>query len=99
MQKSQHRSFLPGFKGFGRVVYRVMVPLVCVFVVLIVPSYLASNANDFYYGSSQIYGADTRLGQDTATIEEMYGKSDTYVAMCAPAEIWQLNKSCPDAPP
>lgn len=81
LQKSQHRSFLPGFKGFGRVVYRVMVPLVCVFVVLIVPSYLASNANDFYYGSSQIYGADTRLGQDTATIEEMYGKSDTYVAM------------------
>ena len=47
LQKSQHRSFLPGFKGFGRVVYRVMVPLVCVFVVLIVPSYLASNANDF----------------------------------------------------
>ena len=81
LQKSQHRSFLPGFKGFGRVVYRVMLPLVCVFVVLIVPSYLASNANDFYYGSSQIYGADTRLGQDTATIEEMYGKSDTYVAM------------------
>ena len=28
LQKSQHRSFLPGFKGFGRVVYRVMVPLV-----------------------------------------------------------------------
>src|SRR5699024_1101761 len=46
-----------------------------------VPSYLASNANDFYYGSSQIYGAGTRIGQDTATIEEMYGKSDTYVAM------------------
>ena len=81
LQKSQHRSFLPSFKGFGRVIYRVMIPLVCVFVVLIVPSYLASNANDFYYGSSQIYGAETQLGQDTAAIEELYGKSDTYVAM------------------
>ena len=81
LEKSRHRNFLPSFKGFGRVIYRVMIPLVCVFMVLIVPSYLASNANDFYYGASQIYGAETQLGQDTATIEEMYGKSDTYVAM------------------
>ena len=81
LQKSQHRSFLPGFRGFGRVVYRVMIPLVCVFVVLIVPSYLASNSNDFYYGSSKIYGDTTQYGQDAAAIEEMYGKSDTYVAM------------------
>ena len=81
LETSRHRNFLPSFKGFGRVIYRVMIPLVCVFMVLIVPSYLASNANDFYYGASQIYGAETQLGQDTATIEEMYGKSDTYVAM------------------
>lgn len=81
LEKSRHRNFLPSFKGFGRVICRVMIPLVCVFVVLIVPSYLASNANNFYYGASQIYGAGTQLGQDTAAIEEMYGKSDTYVAM------------------
>lgn len=81
LQKSQHRSFLPGFRGFGRAVYRVMIPLVCVFAVLIGPSYLASNANDFYYGSSKIYGDTTQYGQDVAAIEEMYGKSDTYVVM------------------
>lgn len=79
--KTRHRKFLPGFRGFGKLIYRVMVPLVCVFVVLIVPSYLASNANEFYYGSSQIYGGTTQYGQDTAAIEELYGKSDTYVAM------------------
>lgn len=44
-----------------------MIPLVCVFMVLIVPSYLASNANDFYYGASKFMGARTQLGQDTAT--------------------------------
>lgn len=42
---------------------------------------LFENANDFYYGSSQIYGAETQLGQDTAAVEDLYGKSDTYVAM------------------
>ena len=79
--KTRHRKFLPSFRSFGKLIYRVMVPLVCVFVVLIVPSYLASNANEFYYGSSQIYGGTTQYGQDTAAIEELYGKSDTYVAM------------------
>lgn len=81
LQKSKHRSFLPSFKGFGRFVYRLMIPMVCVFIVMIAPSYLASNANDYYYGASQIYGPQTQLGQDTAAIEDLYGKSDTYVAM------------------
>ena len=81
LEKTRHRKFLPSFRGFGKLIYRVMVPLVCVFVVLIVPSYLASNANEFYYGSSQIYGETTQYGKDTAASEELYGKSDTYVAM------------------
>lgn len=81
MLKTKHRSFLPSFRGFGRFIYRVMLPLTCVFVVLIVPSYLASNENSFYYGSSQIYGEGTELGEDIKTIEALYGKSDTYVAM------------------
>lgn len=81
LEKTRHRKFLPSFRGFGKLIYRVMVPLVCVFVILIAPSYLASNANEFYYGSSQIYGGTTQYGKDTAAIEELYGKSDTYVAM------------------
>lgn len=81
LEKTKHRSFLPSFKGFGRFVYRLMIPMVCVFIVVIAPSYLASNANDYYYGASQIYGPQTQLGQDTAAIEDLYGKSDTYVAM------------------
>ncbi len=77
----KHRSFLPSFRKFGTFVSRVMFPLVCVFVVLIVPSYLASNRNDFYYSAAHIYGANTQLGQDTQSIEELFGKSDTYVAL------------------
>ena len=94
LQKSQHRSFLPGFKGFGRVVYRVMVPLVCVFVVLIVPSYLASNANDFYYGSSQIYGQTPAWTRYSHYLRKCMERATPMWRWC-PAEIWQLNKSCP----
>lgn len=81
MEKTQHRSFLPSFKGFGKVIFRVMVPMVCVFLLVIAPSYLASNENSFYYGASKIYGAETQVGRDTETIENLYGKNDTYVAM------------------
>lgn len=81
IDKTEHKACLPSFDGLGRLVYRIMIPMVCIFVLLIVPSYLASNANSFYYGSSKIFGPKTKLGADTAQIEEVFGKNDTYVLM------------------
>lgn len=60
---------------------KIMIPMVCIFAIVMVPSYLASNQNSFWYGSSEIFGSDTQLGQDTAEIEEVFGKSDTYVIL------------------
>lgn len=81
IDKSRHRRFVPSFERFGRFVSKAMLPLACVFAVVIAPSFLASNANDFYYGSSHIFGEETRLGADTALIEDTFGKSDTYVLL------------------
>lgn len=81
IDKTEHKACLPSFDGLGRLVYRIMIPMVCIFVLFIVPSYLASNANSFYYGSSKIFGPKTKLGADTAQIEEVFGKNDTYVLM------------------
>ena len=81
MEKLRHRSLLPGFQPFGRAVSRVMLPMACVFALAILPSYLASNANSFYYGSSEIFGKETQLGADTEAIEAVFGKNDTYVVM------------------
>lgn len=81
IDKTQHRPFMPSFQKFGKFVSRVMMPLVVVFVVLIVPCYLASNSNSFYYGSSHIFGSATKLGADTQEIEDIFGQRDTYVLM------------------
>ena len=81
IDKTQHRSFMPSFKGFGKFVSRVMIPFVIIFVILIVPCYLASNSNSFYYGASHIFGSATQLGADTEKIENAFGKRDTYVLM------------------
>lgn len=81
IDKTQHRPFVPSFKGFGRFVSHIMMPLVIVFAILIVPSYLASNANSFYYGASHLFGTETQVGADTAKIEEAFGRQDTYVLL------------------
>ncbi len=81
IDRTTHRSLMPSFGRFGRLVRGIMLPMVLVFVLTIVPSYLASNANSFYYGSSHIFGSATQLGADTEKIEDAFGKRDTYVLM------------------
>lgn len=81
LDRLQHIPFVPSFGGFGRFVQKIMLPMLVLFVAVIVPSYLASNANSFYYGASKIFDETTKTGADTARIEEIFGKSDTYVLM------------------
>lgn len=81
LDKSKHKQLLPSFRGFGGFVRKISIPMVCIFLVIFIPSYLASNANNYYFGSSHIFGEGTRLGDDTAAIESVFGKSDTYVLM------------------
>lgn len=81
LDKTRHKAFLPGFRGFGRMINRITVPIVCLFVIIVIPAYLASNSNSYYYGSSNIFGSDTKTGSDTGAIEEIFGKNDTYVLL------------------
>lgn len=81
MDKTRHRSFLPSFRGFGRLVSKITIPLVCVFLVVVIPSYLTSMKNEYYYGSSHIFAEGTQLGDDTKLIQDVFGQSDTYVLM------------------
>ena len=47
MDKTHHRPLLPSFDKFGRFVARIMLPMALVLVILLVPSYLASNSNQY----------------------------------------------------
>lgn len=69
--------------------------MVVVFVIAIAPSYLASNSNSFYYGASKIFNEKTQTGADTVRIEEIFGKSDTYVLM-VPKEDKSTQKELSD---
>ena len=81
IDKGEHRSFMPSFDGFSKVVRKIMIPFTILFAVIIIPSYLASINNDYYYGASKIFGEDTKLGRDTKLIEDTFGKSNNFVLM------------------
>ncbi len=81
LDKTRHRSFVPDFGKFGSLISKLMIPFACLQALILIPSYLASNANTYYYGSSHIFGENTEVGADTALIEETFGKNDTYVLL------------------
>lgn len=81
IKKTTHKNLMPSFTGFGRVVRKCMIPLAAIFAILIIPAYLSSIHNSYYYGSSHIFGSETQLGKDTAVIEKVFGKSNSYVLM------------------
>lgn len=77
----RHRELLPSFRGLGRSVGRITAVLAVVFLIVIVPAYRASGANAFYYGSSQMFGPESKYGRDTAAIEEEFGRSESFVLL------------------
>ena len=79
MDKTHHRSFIPSFSRFSRLVMRICIPLSLVFIVLIVPSFLAQKNNSFIYGSSGINTEDSILAKDEALIEELFGQKQQMV--------------------
>ena len=81
IEKNRHKNLMPQFTILGKAIQHIMIPLVCVFIVVAVPSFLASNSNSYYYGASHIYGSDTKFGQDTDEITDIFGKNDTYVLL------------------
>ena len=96
IDKFEHKPLLPSFKKFGGFVQKIMFPMVIIFFVVMIPSYLASNANSFNYGASKIFGDSTQLGADTNAIQDIFGKSDTYVLM-VPKEDKATQKELSDA--
>ena len=88
-EKLRHRSFVVGLGALARAVCASCVIVACVFVLLPVPSYLASTSKDisYYYGSSHIFGEQTQYGKDTQAIEDIFGQSDTYVLMVPRGDV------------
>lgn len=81
LDRTRHHRLVPDFHRFGRLVSKISIPMVIVFAIIVIPSYLASNSNNYYYGSSEIFGPETQTGADADTIDAVFGENDTYVLL------------------
>ena len=80
-EKTRHKRLLPDFTGFGKFVRRIMVPVAICFALAIVPAFLISNHNSYYFGASHIFGPETQVGADKDEITDVFGIGDTYAVM------------------
>lgn len=89
LDRTHHRFLLPKFDKFAGVVMKLAFPLAALFILAVVPSYLASGSNDFYYGTSHIFGENTIPGADAKKLDDVFGQKDTYVLL-VPADTNSL---------
>ncbi|MBN8235666.1 RND family transporter [Halobacillus kuroshimensis] len=74
IDKTQHRPFVPDFKGIGRHVMKLRLPSFILLLIIIVPAFLAQNETSFIYGTGE-QPENTRAGQDVAAIQDSFGKN------------------------
>lgn len=81
IDKTEHKPLFLSFDKFSKAVHKIMIPMVILFAIVLIPSYLAQKNNSFDYGSSKIFNETTKLGSDTLKIENQFGKSNSLVIM------------------
>lgn len=96
IDKTEHKPFIPSFNKFGKLVSKIMIPALVVFIILIIPSYKGQSSNSFYYGSSKLFGVETQLGSDTQKIEDIFGKSNNLVLMLPKGDFEKEKKLSDD---
>lgn len=80
IDKTRHKPLLPEFKTCGKYLLKLGIPALTLIVVLIVPSFLAQNRNNFLYGFGAT-SASTRSGKDQVKINDEFGQLITMVLL------------------
>lgn len=97
IDKTQHRSFMPKFNKFAKVSYKFRHVSIILFLVLIIPCFLAQRSNSFSYGASEIYSDEgTKIGHDTAAINEEFGRTNPLVLMVPKGNLVNEKALCDD---
>ena len=92
IDKTEHKLLIPSFEKFGKVVNKIMIPAVVIFILLVAPSRIGQGSNEFSYGSSEIFGVETQLGSDTKKINDKFGEANNLVIMVPKGDLEKEKK-------
>ena len=85
--KLEHRPFLPPFSRFARACRTVAVPALVLALAVAAPAFIAQDMTKFNYGSSKNIAETAQVKLDQQTIDERFGKEQTWVVL-VPQEQW-----------
>lgn len=95
IDKTQHKSFMPKFNKFAKVSYKFRHISIILFLLLLIPCFLAKQNNSFSYGASEIYSDEsTKIGHDTAAINKEFGKTNPLVLMVPKGDLVSERALC-----
>lgn len=80
IEKTKHRSIMPKFGLVSRIIFKLRYVVLVFMVIVVVPAYVAQNMNSFTFGNSALgRSKGTKVYDDTAEIEEKFGRSNLYL--------------------
>lgn len=87
MDKTHHRSFIPSFEKISRIVVRICIPVAMVIFLVIIPSFLAQQKNDFIYGSSGINDENSQAQIDEDHVIDIFGVKKQMVLLVPEGDV------------
>ncbi len=81
IDKTQHKPIIPSLERFAVFTTKIRVPMIIMFVIVIAPTFLAQQANGFYYGAANIFNAESRITVEREAIESVFGRSNQMVLL------------------
>lgn len=82
VEKTRHKSFVPNFNKFAKLMTRISYLLIAVVLIIAIPSYIAQKQNVFLYGSSSFGGGEgTKVYEDEKKIVEKFGRSNPMIIL------------------
>lgn len=84
IDKTKHRSFLPSFDKFGRFAVKLGLPVIILVGIIIIPSFMAQNKNDFMYGASVMGSASST---NISKTDELFGKANNMVLLVPSGDV------------
>ena len=101
IEKTHHRPLMPSFAKFGKLVVKICIPLAVVVLLILAPSYLAQENNQFVFGSSGMQSSGSKASLDANRINSLFGESQQMVLLVPdnnPAQESKLGAALKEIP-
>lgn len=90
IEKTKHRRLIPEFRGLGKVILKVHIPVALLLAIVILPAYLGQNHNDFFYGTAE----KAAVGSEAYEIEQRFGMTNTMVLLVPKGDSVKEEQLC-----